>query len=93
MEIEGFIKRVVDTIRKMYGEDSRFAQYIKKDPDIEVSYKNGKLIADEISWPCDGGWGRLTVTASRICYEQERSTETLLSYTKWSSFKEKETST
>lgn len=90
MLVEQFIETVTHKIRKMFGKDKRFAEYIKKDPDVKVSYKNGRLIVDQLSWPCDGGWGALVVMKNKIRYDQERSSKTILSYNNWSLFMDEE---
>ena len=80
------VKTIVEAIRKIFGTDKRFGKCLQSDPTVKASYKDGKLVVDQLSWTCDGGWGALVVTKDKVRYDQERKTTTVLEYENWGPF-------
>lgn len=81
--LETIVNAVVTKVRKMFASNSEYKDLVEKDPNIDVEYRNGKLLLDRISFD---GWDSLIVTKNGIVFSPYRGNDKTLM--KFKSFEE-----
>ena len=88
MTIEMYIQTIITATRELFQDDPRFNEDLKEEPRVNISYKNGAIRLESISFLCDRGYSRLKIDGSGIYYITASKTFSLVLGKDYSFFSE-----